>query len=162
DGRSRARRGTPRRRRWDRSRRWGESMVEARPRVDAETRLYRRAREAGRGLRPRSQSRPTLGSMGRAAGRRTTGSRPERPGLAGLVDGVGGDDAVGTRHDVLEERRGVAVGGAVGQDASDEAVTECPGVGGKPLSRAEAVTLEAIGQYAQVVTLEPLADGGEL
>ena len=76
-------------------------------------------------------------------------------GLAGLVDEVDGDDAVRTRHDALEERRGVSVGGTVRQDASDEAVAKRPGVGGESLRRAEAVRLRRAAPFAHRARATP-------
>jgi hypothetical protein len=82
--------------------------------------------------------------------------------LARLVDQMGGHDTVRARHDMLEERRRVTVGRAVGKDSCNEAVAERLRVGREPLRLAVAIPLEAVGHDSQVLALESSSDGREL
>src|SRR5579871_1791696 len=84
----------------------------------------------------RSSAAQSLGKEGKDLVARGDG------GLAGFVDQVLRDDAVGAGHALGEERRHIRVRGAVWKHAADEAVAESLGVGGEALSRAEAVTFK--------------------
>jgi hypothetical protein len=82
--------------------------------------------------------------------------------LTGFVDQVGGNDAMRAADVLFEEGRDISAGGAVRKHASDEAVAEPFGIGGKALGFAKMVSLESIGEDGEVLAFESLADGFDL
>jgi hypothetical protein len=66
--------------------------------------------------------------------------------LAGLVDQVLGNYAVGAPNAFGNKRCDVGVGHAVWEHTADEAISECRRVGGEALRSAEPVSREAISQ----------------
>ena len=89
-------------------------------------------------------------------------SRASRVGVAFLVNQVCGGDAVGSTHDVAEERRRIAVGGVVSEHATVEGVSQQRAIGRESLPGAPSVVVEPIGQHLQPVSIDPLPNGGRV
>ena len=78
--------------------------------------------------------------------------------LAGFVDQVGCDHAVGVPNSYREKRCDIGVGRAVMGARGHEAIAERRHVGGEALRAAKPVSLEAISQNRQVFPVQPVAD----
>src|SRR5207247_1359961 len=78
--------------------------------------------------------------------------------LTRFVDQVSRDNAVRACHHLVEERRGGRIGGAVGQYAGDEALTERFAERGEALRLAVLVAFESIGHDGQILALQAFSN----